>query len=125
MSGIAPKLPLQTSPVDGYALTKTLKETMKQNFKMLVMTSPGERMMDPNYGVGLRDYLFEQDASVTRSQLISGIRNQVRTYMPFIIVEDIHFPQTESPNMMNVAIKYSIPNIGASDVLLIDTAVGY
>ena len=125
MSGIAPKLPLQTSPVDGYALTKTLKETMKQNFKMLVMTSPGERMMDPNYGVGLRDYLFEQDASVTRSQLISGIRNQVRKYMPFIIVEDIHIPQTESPNMMNVAIKYSIPNIGASDVLLIDTAGGY
>jgi hypothetical protein len=30
MSGIAPKLPLQTSPIDGYALTKTLKETMKQ-----------------------------------------------------------------------------------------------
>ena len=124
--GYAPRLPLTYDASDGaYLLIKNSRELIQQNFKMLMLTAPGERMMDPNYGVGLRDYLFEQDASVTRSQLISGIRNQVRTYMPFIIVEDIHFPQTESPNMMNVAIKYSIPNIGASDVLLIDTAVGY
>jgi phage baseplate assembly protein W len=125
MPGIAPKLPLQTSPVDGYALTKTLKETMKQNFKMLVMTAPGERMMDPEYGVGLRNYLFDQSITTTRSSLSSAIENQVQTYMPFLRIGNISFPESENPNMLNVKIQYSIPNIGAQDVLDLNVSAGY
>jgi len=125
MSGIAPKLPLQTSPSDGYALTKTLKETMKQNFKMLVLTSPGERVMDPKYGVGLRNFLFEQNASSTRAGLISTIRRQAQTYMPFLNIEDVFFPETGNPQILNVKILYSIPNIGVNDTLEINTSAGY
>ena len=58
MPGIAPKLPLQLDEVDGYRLTKTIKETVQQNLKMIVLTSPGERIMNPDFGVGLRNYLF-------------------------------------------------------------------
>ena len=125
MPGIAPKLPLQTSPADGYALTKTLKETMKQNFKMLVLTAPGERMMDPEYGVGLRNYLFDQNVTTTRSSLSSAIENQVQTYMPFLRIGNISFPESENPNMLHVRIQYSIPNIGARDVLDLNVSTGY
>ena len=124
MSGIAPKLPLQLSSTDGYAMTKTVKETMKQNFKMLVLTSPGERMMDPEYGVGLRRYLFEQNASYTRSSLVSAINRQAQKYMPFVNVLDVDFPETINPNILNVRIIYSIPNLGGRDVLEINVPTG-
>ena len=58
MAGLSPKLPIQKDPVDGFALTKTFKEMVKQNFKNLMLTSPGERIMDPEFGVGLRRFLF-------------------------------------------------------------------
>mgnify|MGYP003354002300 CR=1 FL=1 len=32
---------------------------MKQNFKILLLTNPGERVHFPKFGVGLRNYLFE------------------------------------------------------------------
>ena len=60
MSGISPKLPLAKSPEDGYwGLTKTVTEAIKQNLKNLILTIPGERIMMPHFGVGLHQYLFE------------------------------------------------------------------
>ena len=49
--GISPKLPLAVSAPDGYRLTKTPAEAVKQNFKNLILTSPGERVMIPEFGV--------------------------------------------------------------------------
>ena len=31
-------------------------EAVQQNFRMLLLTSPGEYVMDVNFGVGLRNY---------------------------------------------------------------------
>ena len=58
MIGISPKLPLRVDSVDGfYALTKKITETLQQNLKMLVLTAPGERMMNPEFGVFLKMHL--------------------------------------------------------------------
>ena len=59
MAGFAPKLPLARDTGDGFALIKNFENMIKQNLKMLVLTSPGERIMIPDFGVGLRRYLFE------------------------------------------------------------------
>ena len=83
MAGISPKLPLQLDPDDGVALNKNIKETIKQNLKMLILTSPGERLMIPEYGVGIRNYLFDQNVTKTRADLYSKIKDQVALYMPF------------------------------------------
>ncbi len=65
-SGLSPKLPLTTSDVFGaYNLNTTFQEVAKQNLQMLVLTMPGERMMDVNFGVGLRRYLFENNGTNT------------------------------------------------------------
>ena len=61
-NGIAPKIPLKVDQVDGpYGLIKDYVELVKQNFKMLLLTNPGERIMNPDFGVGLRRYLFEMN----------------------------------------------------------------
>ena len=59
--GISVKLPLTYNSFDGpYTLNKKTKEAVRQNFKNLVLTAPGERVMDPQFGVGMRNFLFEQ-----------------------------------------------------------------
>ena len=54
--GLSPKLPVSTDPIDGYALNKTYAEVVTQNLKNLILTAPGERMMDVDFGVGIRNY---------------------------------------------------------------------
>ena len=66
MNGIGPKLPLQRDDIDGaYTLIDVYAEEIKQNFKNLLLTSPGERMMNPDFGVGLRNFLFEPEPRVS------------------------------------------------------------
>ena len=125
MSGIAPKLPLQFDPHDGFKLTKTLKETIKQNLKMLVLTCPGERLMIPDYGVGLRNYLFDQNISATRIDLANEIEDQVAVYMPFIRIVSVDFDTSPvNPQILQVSVKYAIPGTTTVQSLDIETEAG-
>jgi len=115
MPGISPKLPLVKDPVDGFLLTKSYREAIKQNFKMLMLTSPGERMMEPDFGVGLRRFLFEPFDSFVFDDIEEKIYEQVQEYMPFIEIVNIVFndPQTEEyENLLGIQIDYFITPIG-------------
>lgn len=88
--GLSPKLPLSFDPSDGYTLNKEFKEMIKQNLKMLILTNPGERIMLPDFGVGLRRYLFEPNIE-TKAQIEARIESQIAEYMPFIELDEIQF----------------------------------
>jgi len=114
--GYAPRLPLERSSEDGYALLKNVKAVTQQNFKMLLLTSPGERIMDPNYGVGLRKYLFENDTPDLKTKLLSTIEEQVHMYIPYIKINGIAFLTSNDiydmpENTMQLRISYAIPSM--------------
>ena len=122
MAGFSPKLPLTLDPDDGYTLTKTIKELTKQNFKMLVLTNPGERIMDPEFGVGILAYLFENNSVATQGRIRSRVRDQASKYLPHVVVEDVIFNSiNENPNVsenfLGVSIVYSIERLAIKDVL--------
>lgn len=122
MAGFSPKLPLATDPDDGYALNKTLKEVARQNFKNLILTSPGERVMDPQFGVGIRNYLFENNSVSTQGKIEARIKSQTQKYLPYVQVELVEFSNVDtnpniSENFLGVKIFYSIQKLAMSDVL--------
>jgi len=82
---------VQRDSEDGYALTKTYPEMVLQNLKNLLLTVPGERMMDPLFGIGLKTFLFELHAEAAYSNIHSKTIQQVGVYMPFIEINDMHF----------------------------------
>ena len=53
-------------------MLKTINEVAKQNFRMLLLTEPGERVWDANYGIGLKRFLFEQ-RFIVESELVNKI----------------------------------------------------
>jgi uncharacterized protein len=89
--GLSPKLPLSKDQSDGYALNKDYSEMIIQNLKMLLLTAPGERMMEPAFGVGLRNYLFENNTTSTYATIEVKIREQISFYLPFVEVVAIDF----------------------------------
>ena len=123
MPGLTPKLPLIYSSTDGaYGLVKSFKELVKQNFKNLVLTSPGERIMDPLFGVGIRNFLFENDSDLLYSNIESTVQQQVTKYMPFVIILDITFlsaavAQNMDNNYLSMTIEYTIGPLDTIDKL--------
>ena len=122
MAGISPKLPLSVSGEYGaYDVNKTYLEMIKQNFKNLLLTLPGERMMDPNFGVGLLKFLFEPDTRAVRGSIVDDIDRQTQIYMPFVEVVDVNFSDGVD-GVLFVKIRYKITPLGAVDFLEITVA---
>ena len=122
MSSLGVALPLSIDDADGFRMNKDIRSVAKHNLKMLVLTNPGERVMDPNFGVGVRTYLFENFGQDTMSKIDTKIREQVKTYMPAIQLQRISFSNTDPDNnYLGIAIIYSIPGLGTKDLLEITT----
>lgn len=125
-SGLSVKLPLTLSSVFGaYNLNTTFEELAKQNLKMLVLTAPGERIMDPNFGVGLKGYLFEMNTTSTYAQISSRIESQVSQYLDYIRIDDIQYQIPEDnpdlyPQNLSVSIFFTIIPLQLSTALQID-----
>jgi len=122
MAGLSPKLPLMRDPNDGYSLTKNLKEVAAQNFKMLILTNPGERIMDVNFGVGIMGYLFENNSAETYDQIKSRIEQQTNRYLSYIKIRDISFSTPrivtgDSTDSLVVRIVYFIKPLMTTEIL--------
>ena len=123
MPGLAARLPLLISESEGpYDLLQTIKEVATQNLKMVIFTAPGERIMDINFGVGIRRYLFRQNVTHTHDVLVNRIREQVAIYLPYIKIMDL---EVDSPisnpsmpeNLMTLRLVYKIDPYDQTDVL--------
>ena len=71
-----------TLPFNGSAVFNqsfTTKEQVKSNLINLILTSPGERIMNPDFGIGIRDLIFEQvvDAESLKGQIIDSAARYV------------------------------------------------
>tara|TARA_Y100001963_G_C6696060_1_gene407052 strand:- start:289 stop:702 length:414 start_codon:yes stop_codon:yes gene_type:complete len=121
--GYSPLFPLESDSTDGhYVVNKTVKDMVKQNLRVLFLTGPGERVMHPHFGVGLRRYLFEPDLPQVRILLENRIREQVATYMPYIKIVQIGFSsQFDQPevasNQLNLKFVYYITSTAETDII--------
>jgi phage baseplate assembly protein W len=85
-------------------------EAIKQNLKMLLLTNPGEYVMDLGFGVGLSRYLFENASPDLKSRIKSSINLQVASYMPYLrlLNVEVDFSNIDS-NSIYIRIEYRTP----------------
>ena len=125
MKAIGPEIPLQRDMTFGqFSLITSYKDEIKQNIKNLVLTSPGERMMNPDFGVGLRTFLFDPRAQ-TITSIRQKIQSQISKYMPYVRNLRISFDGSknqeyvDNSNILSITIIYDIPNLNISSNLVI------
>jgi hypothetical protein len=104
MNAFGVALPLNRSSADGFVMIKSLKRLFRQNLKMLILTNPGERVMRPSFGVGIKSYLFES----------------YQENVPAIQIIKILFEDTDPDRgRLSIAVVYAIPDINVKDLLQI------
>ena len=120
MPGYGAKLPLIIDAQDGpYSLVNDYATLMRQNLKMLLLTAPGERMMIPSYGVGLRNFLFENRGPNVKNDIRAKIKEQVKIYLPFIKILRIAFFDTEE-NTLSLQVSYVVESLNLKDLVTIN-----
>ena len=72
-----------------FASTTTTIEAVKNNIRNLLSTHKGERYMQPNIGLNLRKFLFEQFTDELRLQIENDILDTIDFWLPFIQVKDL------------------------------------
>tara|TARA_R100001086_G_scaffold242148_1_gene169594 strand:- start:445 stop:822 length:378 start_codon:yes stop_codon:yes gene_type:complete len=115
-NGFSAVIPLQRDNEDGfYSLTKTLAQNINQNFKNLILTSPGERVMITDFGVGIRNFLFENNSVILQNDITVRISEQTETYMPFVRIDNVEFID-KNELLIGLKISYSVPSMNFSDM---------
>lgn len=89
------------------------EEDIRQSLHILLSTSLGERVMQPDYGCNLNDYVFEGLSSTTIGYIKERVANAILYYEPRIVVERIEVTSAGSVDNLQgrflIDLTYSIP----------------
>ena len=105
-------------PLNGPAVfvpTYTTREQTKANLINYLLTNRGERVFNPTFGADLRNLVFENIVDVTSDELQERIQNDISTYFPQVIVQEIKFDNIPDSNTINFTLTYNILNFGITD----------
>lgn len=116
--GINIKLPLVYDSSDGpYKTNKNVVDAINQNLYVLFKTAPGERIMNTDYGIGIKKYLFENFTPSLADRLKQDIRSQIKKYIKGLQVRDLEVIQLpQQTNTIAITLFYSIPSLNIDNL---------
>ena len=98
----------------------TTKESIKNNLINYFLTNPGERPLNPNFGGGLRAFIFEQITTGNLDFLKEKIISELNIFFFNINIINLEVLRNENNNSIAVSLDYNINNTGLNDSLKID-----
>jgi phage baseplate assembly protein W len=104
------KKDLTISPISkDLALVKD-EDAVKQSIRNLVLTDPGERLMQPNIGGGIRGLLFENITAGTLNLIESRVKTTIETYEPRAVLIAVTASSRYDDNQVNVVVEFYVRN---------------
>ena len=101
----------------GINTTYTTSDTIKSNLINFLLTGKRERVMNPSFGSGLREILFEQLTGDTTAIINDLIKGGIEEFFPQVVIEDSNITLDEFNQTINIYLKYTIINTNIEDEL--------
>jgi phage baseplate assembly protein W len=100
--------PLRQDKFNDFAMTKTSLQQTRHNLKNLLLTFPGERVGQPEFGSRLRALCFEQIDDELPAKLEEEVKQAVSTWLPYINIQEVNtLTEEQDQNKIHVEIKFS------------------
>lgn len=97
---------------DGYfKTTKTTIESVKNNIRLLLKTEKGERLFQPNLGLALRRFLFQQINEDTNILIENEIVDTFEKWLPFVEIRELDVntqPINSDRNQIKIKVTFNI-----------------
>ena len=102
------KFPLQVTAKGAIATVK-FEQRIEESIYLILNTSPGERVMLPEYGCGIHDLLFAPNTPVVVVQVVDRVRRALVAFEPRIDVLQVNAETSpDQPNLLLIRINYRI-----------------
>ena len=98
------------NPQTGDVATVKDAVSVKRGIKNILLTSPFERLFQPEVGSGIKNILFEPMSPLTEQRLSDACADAIDAWEKRASVIDITVISEEEYNRYRVAIKFSINN---------------
>lgn len=116
--GVGIKIPFDGST--GLNITYTTKEATKSNILNFLLTGKRERIMNPNFGAGIREQLFEQITSNNIENIEDIIKFGLNDYFPQVQLNNLTVNSFPDQNIIQIYFSYSIRNTNIQDEIIIN-----
>jgi len=84
------------------------EEDIQKSLEILLSTSPGERFLQPKYGVNLDALLFEPLTTTMKTYIRGIIRHALLLYEPRIELHNVTLREEEIAGRVDILIEYTV-----------------
>ena len=100
--------PLRIGGRGGFPLARE-EQDVAEAITLVLATSPGERLMRPEFGCGIHDYVFAPNNASTRGAIAHQVQRALMRFEPRIDLLEVRAETTpEQQNLILIRIDYRI-----------------
>ena len=89
-------------------------DKVRQAIWIILETEPGERLMRPDFGCGLRRYMMKPNTAATRALIQRDVERALSSWEPRINLDGIGVDAGDDPSMIIITIQYTHVRDGSS-----------
>ncbi len=94
------------------------REKVRQSILLILDTEPGERLMRPTFGCGLRRYLMTPNNTATRALIQLDVERALATWEPRVRLSSVVVEPGDDPSLVIIRIDYVHQRDGSPDNLV-------
>lgn len=102
----------------GLNQTFTTKDSTRSNLLNFLLTGSRERILNPNFGSGIRDQIFENISQDNIDNIKDIILYNIKNKFPEVVIEELQI--IPDNNTINIYFKYSLINSNITDDIQIN-----
>jgi phage baseplate assembly protein W len=84
----------------------------------IFLTSPGDKLLNPEFGIDLRDYLFLSVSDTVASSIYDNIYNNITRFEPRIVLDKLQVIPDYDNQQYTINMSISIPSLRVNEYIL-------
>ena len=96
------------NPLSGDLISLSNENAIARAVRNIVLTTPGEKFFDPDFGSSVSEILFENVDDITAISIEDEIKNCLANYEPRVELIDVNVDPNFDQNQFDVIITYRI-----------------
>ena len=101
----------ETNPLNDDLVSLSDSSAIARSIRNIVLTSPGEKFFNPDFGSRISESLFENVDEVSALAIEDEIKSSIINFEPRVNLSFVNVKPNPDDNEMNVTIEYQITGI--------------
>ncbi|SDS77722.1 GPW/gp25 family protein [Actinopolymorpha singaporensis] len=110
--------PVRPRQVGGGLAYASGAEKVREAILLVLRTEPGERVMRPTFGCGLRRYLGEPNTVATRARLVREVTGALDAWEPRVQLREVTATAGDDPSLVLLTVRYEHARDGSPGLLV-------